>query len=98
MFFLSKQFVALEQTQYHPSSWVQCTTQRVPPTWDKDTPPGCLWEAQLAALSEVRIVPRASQYCLIHPPPQYKQLLIYGDSIVALGPELEIKANRHHLP
>lgn len=50
----------------------------------------------MAALSEGLHVPRASQDYLISP--KYKQPLIYGDTVVAPGIELEIKANRHHLP
>lgn len=50
----------------------------------------------MAALSEGSNVPRASQYCLT--PPKYKQPLICGDTVVAPGSELGIKANKRHLP
>lgn len=62
---------------------------------DTDTPHGCIWEAHLAILMEGSSVPRPSQYCLI---PEYKQPLIYGDTVVAPGSELGIKASKHHLP
>lgn len=88
--FLSKQFVALEQTQCHLVPGSRGTTQRGPAYVGQGHAPGCLLGAQLAALSEVRIVPRSYGITSIHPLP-IQAAFNLRDSIVALGPELEIK-------